>query len=436
MSCKILIINPYTAPGTLRKANDNQRSVAELGIISIQAPSSVQPGQIFQIKCTYKFCRKLNRNTVEEGWEGALYPTPLEKWPEYHGAFRRCLRGVPALCTRHAFWIWRFLVMKLYHQGQMVASHAANDLNPGDTFTYTWSGTIEQLTGKEFPEPAVVEGQFDLTGWIYGWYGEEDWPWSWLLKENWLQEVLVDSLKYTIQVDVYVPPPPPYPIFDLNYCSISKTQVKPNETFTIKVRIVNQNDNSGKYIIGCICEAKYQKLGDGMIAGKATVNRTFNVTANQLAQRAIIERQFLSFTITAENEEQKTYQWTPPAIAVIVSEPEPIAQLSGWVTDKNTGAGIAAVTVAIVGRTTSTSPTGYYSFADLAPGAYTITFTKSGYWTETKTKTLYEGANTLNAIMTSTTEPEPGEGIPWNIIALGGVALGAILIVSRLRRKK
>lgn len=438
MATKTLIINKDNVPGNalttgLHLTSDYERSVATMRLVSITHPSSVEPGEVFTLKCTYQFVERLWRNTSHE-----INDAPLENWPEYHGAHRRCYAGLPYLCSQHHFWIWRVEGMNISMMGNLIGSHLWSDLTDGRQWTYTFTGTIEELTGEEFPESRNVGIPFKLEGFIYGWYSQEWWPWNWTLNEEWGQTHLLDEISKSIYVDVPPPPPPPpYPLFNLSYCSVSKSEVAPNETFGITVRIVNQVEHSGKYIIGCICEAKYLKLGEGNIGGNATVNRTFNVTANQLAQRAITESQFLSFTITAENEEQQTDSWTPAAIAVIVDDPQPVAQLSGRVTDKNTGAGIGGATVKVGSRTTSTSSTGYYSFADLVPGSYTITFTATGYWTETQTKTLPEGSNTLNVAMTPDSETPPGEGIPWHIIAAGGaVAIGVVLIISGLKGDK
>lgn len=438
MACKTLIVDGENVPGneyhsSLAFASDDERSVATLRIISIEHPVTVEPGQVFTIKCTYQLCEKLTRNSAYE-----LNLAPLENWPGYHGVHRRCLAGWPYACSKHHFWVWRLNAMNLYFRGHPVAEHTGADLVSGAQFTFSWTGTVEELTGLEYPESSQVSIYFDLTARIEGWYSAEWWPWNWTLNEQWFQTHEIQSASGNIEVYVEPPPPPPpYPVFNLDYCSVSKNQVKPSETFSINVRIVNQTADAGAYFIGCICEGKSLDLGQGTISGNGTVNRTFNVTANQLAQRAITESQMLGFSITVENEEHETDRWTPAGIAVIVTDPEPVADLSGRATDKNTGAGIAAVTVAIGGLRTSTNSSGYYSFTDLAPGSYTVTFTQSDYYTETKSKILVEGSNTLDLSMTPTTDPEPSEGIPWPLIALGGsIAVGAVIILSGLKRKK
>ena len=61
-----------------------------------------------------------------------------------------------------------------------------------------------------------------------------------------------------------------------------------------------------------------------------------------------------------------------------------VANLYGVVTDAETGDPIAGVKVTIDDLVTYTNASGQYSFAGLAPGAYTVTFEKEGYETVTK----------------------------------------------------
>jgi len=61
-----------------------------------------------------------------------------------------------------------------------------------------------------------------------------------------------------------------------------------------------------------------------------------------------------------------------------------VANLSGIVTDANTGYALSGVKVTIDGLTDYTDSYGRYGFEGLTPGAYTITFEKSGYVTITR----------------------------------------------------
>ncbi|MBA7560642.1 hypothetical protein ES708_02271 [subsurface metagenome] len=60
------------------------------------------------------------------------------------------------------------------------------------------------------------------------------------------------------------------------------------------------------------------------------------------------------------------------------------ASLSGIVTDADTGYALAGVKVSIDGEVDYTDSSGVYAFAGLTPGAYVVTFEKSGYETETR----------------------------------------------------
>ncbi|MBA7669487.1 hypothetical protein ES703_77618 [subsurface metagenome] len=59
--------------------------------------------------------------------------------------------------------------------------------------------------------------------------------------------------------------------------------------------------------------------------------------------------------------------------------PPPVANLYGVVTDAETGSPLSGVKVTINGVVAYTDGSGYYSFTDLSPGAYTISFEKEDY---------------------------------------------------------
>ena len=61
--------------------------------------------------------------------------------------------------------------------------------------------------------------------------------------------------------------------------------------------------------------------------------------------------------------------------------PPPVANLYGVVTDAQTGDPLSGVKVSIDGFVTYTDASGNYGFTGLAPGAYTIEFSKAGYET-------------------------------------------------------
>jgi len=65
----------------------------------------------------------------------------------------------------------------------------------------------------------------------------------------------------------------------------------------------------------------------------------------------------------------------------LVPIPLPVANLSGTVTDADTGYALSGVKVTIDGLTDYTDSYGRYGFEGLTPGAYTLTFEKDGYVT-------------------------------------------------------
>jgi len=64
--------------------------------------------------------------------------------------------------------------------------------------------------------------------------------------------------------------------------------------------------------------------------------------------------------------------------------PLPVANLSGVVTDAETGSPLSSVTVTIDGLVAYTDHLGAYGFEGLTPGSYTVTFEKDGYYPEIK----------------------------------------------------
>jgi hypothetical protein len=63
--------------------------------------------------------------------------------------------------------------------------------------------------------------------------------------------------------------------------------------------------------------------------------------------------------------------------------PPPVANLSGIVTNADTGGAVSGVKVTIAGLYVLTGTNGQYNFTNLTPGNYTITFEKTGYNTLT-----------------------------------------------------
>jgi hypothetical protein len=405
-------------------------------------PGTVRSGVPFDIQIKYKLCTIETRNPDGnlqhfKGYDGI--------WWHYTNIIHTCIE----------YWVWKLTAMglsfmenlpdhpsrgSLYENEIKVKQDGRSFISPGDEFTYTWHGTIEDLLGHELTTPTTVELGWSIFGYIYGWYEPSDWwPYDWNPPENFFDFSRVCWIKQSIQV---LPPPPPFPapIFKKDLCSVSKTTVSPSETFTITVAIENKNETSGSYSIGYYCEGNYGELGTGTIAGYETkTNITFNVTANQLAHREITESQYLSFSIIVSNAQEETDRWTPSAIAVIVTAPPPpTASLSGIVSDKKTGAKLAGVSVAIDSYSTSTNSSGYYAFQNLEAGSYTIKFSKSGYWEEKRSITITSGQNILDIAMTPTSEPPPiaPTEVPWAWLGIGALAIMALALIPKKEKVK
>jgi hypothetical protein len=417
-------------------ASTPERTAATMDFIldSCILPASVTAGVPFDIKIVYKLCTIEIRNPGGD----------LQYFPDYDGIYWRYTNLIHSQLES---WVWRLnnlglLLLEnppeILSQGQMYAkeirvdNHGIDGAAGGSILTYNFHGTIEQLLGRQFSQPATVNLAWSIFGQIYGWYAKDNWPWNWNPTQNYLDFSRVAWILHSIQVNV--PPLTPDPIFNLDLCSVSKTAVAPTEQFSIKLSLQNQNETAGSYEIVCYCSGNQLTLATGTISGYGTKSHTFNVTANQLAQTAITSSQYLSFSIAVLSNENETDRWTPPAIAVIVEAPPETANLSGRITDKQTGAGIAGISITADGYSTTSDSTGLYSLNGLAPGPYTIEFSGADYWPETKSKTLVTGNNILNIAMTPSTEAQPGN-VPWQVVAAGAASVaGVILVIEGVRK--
>lgn len=419
-------------------ASTNDRTVATMDIVDAVLPSAVNAGERFSIQIQYKLCTVERRNTGDDA---------LSHFPGYDGAW---LRYLNLLHTRIEYWVWRMVEMGLTMLENPPATlyaspvtgevkvdlHGRSHISPGQIFTFAWTGTIEELMGREFTSPTTVKLAWSIYGSNF-WAHESDdwWPFDWAPSETDIDFSRVAWVRHNIQVNIPTPPPPnPDPIFNRDLCSISKTTVAPDETFKINITIDNQNETSGPYSVKCYCEGNESTLVTGTIAGYGRKTHSISVTANGLAGEVITESQYLSFAVTLFTAEGETDRWTPPSIAVIVEEPPPETSLTGRVSDSKTGSYLSGVKVTAGGYTTYTITDGSYTL-ELAPGSYQVVFSRSGYWPVTKSKTVVAGTNTLSVAMTPETEPEPEPGgVPWPLI-IGAAAGVGIIVVAAQRRK-
>jgi uncharacterized membrane protein len=211
--------------------------------------------------------------------------------------------------------------------------------------------------------------------------------------------------------------------------------VAPNESFTIKVTLTNTNQGAGTYEIGCYCAGGYTKLTTGTIqTTDKTKTHSFLVTANQLANQEITASEILGFTIAVFNDSGQTDS-LPLAIPVIITGPE-TGTLSGKVTDKKTGLALSGVSASTVGKTATTDSSGNYTFPALSVGAYSVKFSKSGYYDVTQSATVTTSGTTLNVALTPTSEPPPdgGTAFPW--IPVVAVMAGAIVVTLAIPKIK
>jgi len=83
------------------------------------------------------------------------------------------------------------------------------------------------------------------------------------------------------------------------------------------------------------------------------------------------------------------------------------ASLYGQVKDSATQGVLVSVKVVAGGKTAYTNTSGNYTITGLTPGQVSVSFSKTGYQTLTRTFTLIEGSNLLNAQMVKGTAPPP-----------------------------
>ena len=432
-----ILVNPGSDCGyeVLKNiATANQREIATVEFVTDECiiPDEVDVDEVFDIKIVYKLC------TIEErNYNGILDHFPSS----YDGGFYKTYYEmvVPYI----VYWIWRFSQLDFWVLKGIVSpeyeiqrSHGRASLSPPQKFTWNFHGTVSDLLGEKPAESGLVKVGWALSGKNYGWWENNDfWPYNWQPPYNFF-EPCQGGAELTKDIWVNLVPTPPYPLFNSDLGSVLKESVTPDESFGIKVSIVNQNHYSGAYSIDCYCLGHRTTLKEGTIGGNQIKTETFYVTVNQIAGQQITETRYLSFEIRVSNINGETDRWQPGDIAVIVTEPSEVS-LSGKVTDKITGLALQGVYVSIAGRSTSTNSSGIYSFEDLEPGTYEVEFSKAGYWEETKSKRLLTGPNSLNLAMTSEDQPHPEDGeIPWALIGLGGLAAGGLaLVLSNIKKK-
>ena len=130
-----------------------------------------------------------------------------------------------------------------------------------------------------------------------------------------------------------------------------------------------------------------------------------------------------TFTVNLTEFDPET---TSPASRTILMKEAETHSISGKVTDSATGAALSGVTVTLDGsRTASTGADGQYSFSDVAQGAHSLRFEKSGY--DVATAQLAEGQYTRNQplaqktyTLSGTVRNRYGAALPGVTVTLDG----------------
>jgi hypothetical protein len=419
---------------TMASAYDRELATVEFLTDECVIPQRVDIDEVFDIKIVYELTvQKRDYDGMLQHfpfvWDGGFYYKPL--------GFCIC------------FWVWYLLNWYLeVRQGvkspKYVVAKTHSHSDAGQKLTWQFHGTISQLLGETVQPGASVTVGWRISGRNIGYCTPQDmWPYEWNLLEDYkFDGPCNESIGFTTTIQVNATPTPPNPVFKPDECSASKQSVYPNESFNIKATIENKNQYSGNYTIDCYCEGNKTTLATGTISGYQTVSKTVSVTAAQLADKEFTQSQYIDITLAVSNSQGETDRVGPAEvksfeIAVIVTGEEEVGNLSGKVTDKKTGDALSGVTVSTAGRRTTTNSLGKYSFSNLTVGSYTVKFSKTGYWEETKSVTIKVGENTLNVAMTPTSEAPPtapGE-IPWTWLGIGAVAIMALALILPKKEK-
>jgi hypothetical protein len=127
-----------------------------------------------------------------------------------------------------------------------------------------------------------------------------------------------------------------------------------------------------------------------------------------------------------------------PSVAKIINiggsagPPPAPGSISGAVTDASNGTALSGATVSYSGGSTATDASGNYSLANVAPGTYSLTASKTGYSNKSQSVTVASNANsTSNFALTASTSGGAGTitGKVTNI-SNGAVVSGATVSYS------
>ena len=169
------------------------------------------------------------------------------------------------------------------------------------------------------------------------------------------------------------------------------------------------------------------------VAGATVTANGYSAITDSFGAYVISNVSLGNYTVTASAEkyvsQSKTATVTAGTTTTLDFALAPLnGTLSGVVTDSSTGNPISGAAVTVNGVSVSTGADGSYSI-ELAPGNYTVTASKDGYESSSKTNiTVIAGdTTTVDFELTPTPTPAPS-GIPWHVYAATGVAV--IIVVA------
>jgi thermitase len=185
-------------------------------------------------------------------------------------------------------------------------------------------------------------------------------------------------------------------------------------------------------ITGSVVDAE-----DGLpIAGAVVSDGTKTTTTDALGQYTIADVPAGNHEVTASKEGYESSSLT----VTVVSGGITVANLSlnkvilpgtitGSVTDAKDGLPVVGVTVTDGTRTTTTDASGVYTIADVLPGTYQLTASKSGYESSTSTVMVISGGTAVKTLSLTPT-PAPNNTMWVNSLRFGECGKNLFIEVS------
>ncbi len=198
------------------------------------------------------------------------------------------------------------------------------------------------------------------------------------------------------------------------------TQIKgqPGATFYLEERS-DRGSVTYRFELGYAKGGKFTPLGNVTQIVPKDVRKSYSINMSSISGTTPSGSSVaLRVSVTSTSGEQRIYLGTDGGqsgsnsgrfyvdeMPAVTPTPLPTYQLSGYVTNKSSGAPVGATVTTNTSQTNSTDGTGYYSFS-FSNGTYIITASKAGY-SDNSTTQVIAGAAVSNVNITLTPAPTP-----------------------------